>query len=237
MWLWDSKAYSTHYTKNDYEMRTEHHNVDELSVRHEPLVARDRIILPPLHVKLGIVKQFICYLFKKSPNCEGAKYLRQFFAGIVSDSHLVAGVLTGPEIRLLFNNDKVFCDKLTDVQLKAWKALKKVCDEFLGNYRAPEYRQLCADMVKAFGEMEVNMSLKVHYLDAHIDFFQENNGAMSDEQGERVHQDLAEVVRRFQSSTNDAMLAEYCWGLTRSPKSPFYKRQSKLTKKRMYFVK
>jgi len=29
------------------------------NVINEPLVARDRIILPPLHIKLGLMKQFV----------------------------------------------------------------------------------------------------------------------------------------------------------------------------------
>lgn len=38
--------------------------------------------------------------------------------------------------------------------------------------------------------MGVNMSLKIHFLLSHLNFFPENLGSMSDEQGERFHQDL-----------------------------------------------
>jgi hypothetical protein len=34
------------------------------NVINEPLVARDRIILPPLHFKLGLIKQFVKALNK-----------------------------------------------------------------------------------------------------------------------------------------------------------------------------
>jgi hypothetical protein len=34
------------------------------NVINEPLVARDRIILPPLHIKLGLMKQFVKALNK-----------------------------------------------------------------------------------------------------------------------------------------------------------------------------
>jgi hypothetical protein len=34
------------------------------------------------------------------------------------------------------------------------------------------------------------MSLKVHFLNAHLDYFPENLGAVSEEQGERFHQDI-----------------------------------------------
>lgn len=34
------------------------------------------------------------------------------------------------------------------------------------------------------------MSLKMHFLDSHLDFFSENSGAVSDEHGKRFHQDF-----------------------------------------------
>jgi hypothetical protein len=37
------------------------------------------------------------------------------------------------------------------------------------------------------------MSLKVHFLNAHLDYFPENLGAVSEEQGERFHQDIKEI--------------------------------------------
>jgi hypothetical protein len=36
------------------------------NVIYKPLVARDRIILPPLHIKLGLMKQFVKALNKDS---------------------------------------------------------------------------------------------------------------------------------------------------------------------------
>ena len=35
-------------------------------------------------------------------------------------------------------------------------------------------------------------------LDSHLDFFAENLGTMSDEQGERFHQDIASMEQRYQ---------------------------------------
>jgi len=39
------------------------------------------------------------------------------------------------------------------------------------------------------------MSVKVHFLHSHLDYFPENLGAMSEEQGERFHQDLKQCRR------------------------------------------
>jgi hypothetical protein len=55
---------------------------------------------------------------------------------------------------------------------------------------------------KAMGS---NMSLKVHFLNSHLDFFPENLGAVSDEHGERFHQGKWSL----------SILADYCWTLKR----------------------
>jgi hypothetical protein len=59
------------------------------------------------------------------------------------------------------------------------------------------------------------MSLKVH----HIDFFPENLGAVSDEHGERFHQDISNMEKRYQCKWSLSMLVDYCWTLTYSRKS------------------
>jgi len=59
------------------------------------------------------------------------------------------------------------------------------------------------------------MSLKLHFLDSHLDFFPENCGAVSDEHGKRFHQDISSMEKRYQGKWNCAMLADYCWTLAR----------------------
>ena len=39
--------------------------------------------------------------------------------------------------------------------------------------------------------MGCNMSLKIHFLRSHLDFFPPNLSAVSDERGERFHQDIS----------------------------------------------
>jgi len=57
------------------------------------------------------------------------------------------------------------------------------------------------------------MSLKIHFLHSHLDFFLENLDAVSDEQGERFHQDIHLMEKRYQGFWNESMLADYCWML------------------------
>jgi hypothetical protein len=39
------------------------------------------------------------------------------------------------------------------------------------------------------------MSLKIHFLNSHLDFIPENLGAVSEEQGERFHRDSKKIER------------------------------------------
>lgn len=47
------------------------------NVIREPLVEREKVIMPPLHIKLGLMKNFVKALEKT--NSEGFLYLRQKF--------------------------------------------------------------------------------------------------------------------------------------------------------------
>lgn len=59
------------------------------------------------------------------------------------------------------------------------------------------------------------MSLKMHFLFSRLDFFPPNLGAESDEQGERFHQDIASIERRYQGFWDENMMGDYCWMLIR----------------------
>ncbi|EZA54308.1 hypothetical protein X777_06138, partial [Ooceraea biroi] len=71
-----------------------------------------------------------------------------------------------------------------------------------------------------------NMSLKVHFLNSHIDVFPENLGDVSEEQGEKFHQDIKEMERRYQGRWRATMLADYCWCLQRDEVNANHKRRS-----------
>jgi hypothetical protein len=48
-------------------------------------------------------------------------------------------------------------------------------------------------MPTKFKDLGCSMSLKVHFLASHPDYFPENFGAVSEEQGERFHPDIKEM--------------------------------------------
>jgi hypothetical protein len=74
------------------------------------------------------------------------------------------------------------------------------------------YHEIVSDLLTSYKAMGCNMSLKVHFLFSHLllDFFPENLGADSDEHGERFHQEISNMEKRYQGKWSLNMLADYC---------------------------
>ena len=76
---WDSKADKDHWVRKEWLSR--HRLIlAEKNVMNEPLVDRKNIILPPLHIKLGIMKQFIKALDR---DCDCFQYICSTFPRLV----------------------------------------------------------------------------------------------------------------------------------------------------------
>ena len=88
-----------------------------------------------------------------------------------------------PEIRKLLRDD-MLNSLLEGDEKKAWDAFRLVSTNFLGNIRAENYKELIADMLSLYHKLSNNMSLKIHMLHSHLDFFSNNCGMFSDEHGE-----------------------------------------------------
>ena len=97
---------------------------------------------------------------------------------------------------------------------------------FLGNKKAGNHEDLVGNMLLAFRQLGCKMSIKVHFLFSHLDKFPDNLGAVSDEQGERFHQDLMAVEERYQGRWDRHMLADNCWSIKRDCPAIVYKRKS-----------
>jgi len=70
------------------------------------------------------------------------------------------------------------------------------------------------------------MSLKIHFLESHLDSFPENLGEVSDKHGERFHQDIMTMEKRYLGKWTSRMLADYCWTLKRDVPDSKYRRKS-----------
>ncbi|GBM26287.1 hypothetical protein AVEN_66525-1 [Araneus ventricosus] len=130
--------------------------------------------------------------------------------------------------------DENFESKIETNKRKAWESFKLVITSFLGNKKDPNYKSIAEEMIKNFKILGCSMSLKVHFLASQLYYFLENLGAVSEEQGERFHQDTKEMEERYQGKWNVSMIADYCWMLQRDNPFKVYKRKSD---KRTFAVK
>lgn len=71
-----------------------------------------------------------------------------------------------------------------------------------------------------------NMRIKLHFLNSHLDRFQENLGNVSDEQCERSHHDLMTMEERYQGRWDGHLMAGYCWTIKRDEPKKTHKRKS-----------
>lgn len=123
-------------------------------------------------------------------------------------------MFNGPDIRKLIKNSK-FDDSLNENELNAWNAIKDVIANVLGKHRDKNIRQKVDHLMNMFEKLAVNMSLKVHFLHHHIDWFEHQIATESDEQGERFHQVALAMETRYRGKKLLPMLADLCWWLAR----------------------
>ena len=220
--LWDSRDRENHYVKTKWPPRTKLEPGFKNNIIEKPLVDSSKILLPPLHIKLGLMKQFV-----KALNKEGAcfLYLAEKFPAI-SDAKLKEGVFDGPQIRTLLKDEK-FLNKMNKKEKDAWLSFKEVVEKFLGNHKEENYKELVTDMIKKYKELGCLMSYKIHFLDSHLDYFPENLGDYSEEQGERFHQDIREMESRYQGRWDINMMSDFCWMLKRESNTGGKKRKRK----------
>lgn len=218
---WDSRNYAEHWTRATWPMRRGY-TPGEKSVLENPIVPRDRIILPPLHIKLGLMTNFVKAI---GDNAEAINYLENMFPRL-SKAKIDHGIFVGPQIRKVMHSDE-FQNLLTRDQERAWTSFEAVVDGFLGNKRSSNYRQLVERMLEDFANIGAHLSLKLHFLKSHLSFFPDNMGAYSDEHGERFHQDISDMEGRFNFRYIPNMLGEYCWSLLRDTRAMHKRRGRK----------
>lgn len=130
---WDSRARQEHYARKDWPDRI-NFTVGQENVKCNPLVKKDKIILPPLHIKLGLFKNFVKALKKDG---DSFRYLKTVFPNL-SDAKIKEGVFVGPQIKKLLNDSK-FVSILSVDEAEAWNSFRCVVASFLGNFKSSNY--------------------------------------------------------------------------------------------------
>ena len=203
---WDSRDTTAHYHRRIWPKRTEY-SVGYSSIKWDPLIDPIKIMLPPLHINLGLIKQFVKALHK---NSDAFKHLQNFFTKI-SEANIEAGIFVGPQMRKILDCNE-FLEELT-TERAAWNSFAPVVRGFLGNHKAENYVKLVAKLVKTCSKRDCRMSFKVHMLDANLDQFMENMGVYSEELGERFHQNILDFERRYPGQYNKRIMGDCIWRL------------------------
>ena len=85
------------------------------------LVLPEKILLPRLHIKLGLKKNFLKGVDKTG---RGFEYFRNKFPN-VSDAKIKESILIGPQIRELMQ-DKEFYEDLNENERNSWLPFKRI---------------------------------------------------------------------------------------------------------------
>jgi len=118
----------------------------------------------------------------------GLEYVRNKFPN-VSKANIKEDIFIGPQNRELMQ-DNQFDEDLNETERNAWLSFKRICKDLLGNHKAANYQDVVQDLLTLYKAMGCSRSLKIHFLESHLDFFPEDHGEVSDENGERFHQHI-----------------------------------------------
>lgn len=219
---WNSRDRKQHYKKKHWPTRNSF-TVGEFNIKETALIDPERVLLPPLHIKLGLMKQFVRAL---NPNSQSFEYIKEKFPNL-SLAKVKAGVFVGPQIRKLMYDEK-FLLCLNQIEKDAWLSFKDVVENFLGNHHPENCEDFVEQMLINFEKLGCNMSVKVHFLHSHFDYFPKNLGDFSEEHGERFHQDIKSLENRYAGKWSINFLGDYCWKLVRE-------RDFRINKKSSFF--
>ena len=110
LYLWDSRAYDRHYLQKEWRAGGTL-TPGRCNVKSSLLDDSKNVLLPPLHIKLGLIKNFVKVINKGNPLF---KFFQSEFPA-VSDAKLGAGVFNGPQIRESMK-DATFDEVLTEAK-------------------------------------------------------------------------------------------------------------------------
>ena len=157
MCLWNSRADGEHYEKMHW-LTPEKPTSGMCNVIREPLVSREKVLLPPLHIKLGLVLHFVKALDFE----EAFQEIRSMFARL-SDAKIKGGIFVGPRISTMLKS-KGLEPKMNEKKKEAWQAFRDVINGFLGNKRNQNYKELEKKLIKSYQNIGCRMSVKLHFM-------------------------------------------------------------------------
>ena len=107
---------------------------------------------------------------------------------------------------------------MTALERYAWQSFRNVVHGFLGRNKADNYEDSVETLMQTYYKRGSRISLKMHYLHSHLDFFRPNLTAVSEDHGERFHQDIQVMRKRYQGRWDEAMMGSLSmWPARQSP--------------------
>ena len=141
---WDSTADEQHYVVKNWPPREDvtpgFHNV-----LNSPLIERSKILLPTMHIKLGLAEQFVKSL---KPTSRPVRYIRQMFLSI-SEAKVTGGIFLGPQIRRMLASEQLE-GQMSDLERNAWQAFRMIVEGFPGKHRRDDYAMLESNLIKSY---------------------------------------------------------------------------------------
>ena len=89
-------------------------------------------------------------------------------------------------------------EQMSNLERNAWRTFRMIVEGFVGNHRRDGYAMVMSNLIESYEKLGCRMSLKLHFLHFHLDFFRDNLGNVSKEQGERFHQNIQVMEKHYQ---------------------------------------
>ena len=77
----------------------------------------------------------------------------------------------------------IFYEALSEAEQSAWQSLKSIITNFLGIHRSAGYFKEFEELLKSFRQLRAQMSVKLHCLRSHFDYFPKNCRDLSEKKG------------------------------------------------------
>jgi hypothetical protein len=119
------------------------------------------------------MKEFVRALDRSGP-CY--RYPTQKFPSL-SEAKVKDGVFDGSQIRQLIRGS-TFTNSVNDLELQARDLFKEVIIKFVGNFKNPQYEQIVKTGLEKLQALRCNMSLNLHFLHSHLNYFPGNLGPL-----------------------------------------------------------
>ena len=160
--LWDCCATAEHYVRKARPARATYIQ-GNANIEKVLLVGPKDVLISPLHIKLGLMKNFVKQLGKSNSLGKLGKFafLCNKFPR-TREAKLKESIFVGPQIREVSKNPD-FKKELTLIELRAWKVFKWLFANFSGNKKSPSFKMGFENLLEAYKEMGCLMSLKIHF--------------------------------------------------------------------------